>query len=207
MTTSLARRSGALRLAARLAAAAFVVVLTGCANFYVDTATKEVPVAQYKKPAAAKPVQLMFEFQSKGAPNASATELLKAQVLEQVKGSGLFADVQDKPVPGGAMLSITLNNVPVTDDAFGKGFVTGLTFGLAGSQVTDGYVCTAKFVSNARPQPIVKTARHAIHTTMGASNAPPNAVKADSVEAAVRTMARQVVSAALNDLSTELPPQ
>jgi hypothetical protein len=207
MLKLIARQGGALRVAARLAAAAVVVVLTGCASSYVDTATKEVPVAQYKKPVSAKPVQLMFEFQTKGAPNARATEALKAQVVEQVKGSGLFAEVKDGPARGGAILSITLNNVPLDDNAFGKGFVTGLTFGLAGSKVTDGYVCTAKFVSDGHPEPIVKTARHAIHTTVGAGAAPPNAVKADSIEAAVRTMTRQVVSAALNDLSTELPPQ
>jgi hypothetical protein len=187
-----------------IACVAAATALTGCASFYVDTATKEVPVAEYKKPAELKPVQLLFEFQTKGALNTRATEVLKAQIAEQVKSSGLFSEVQDKAVNGGATLSITLNNVPLTDNAFGKGFVTGLTFGLAGSQVSDGYVCTAKYISDARPTPIVKVARHAIHTNVGAGSAPPNAIKADSIDAAVRTMTRQIVSTALNDLSQDL---
>lgn len=186
--------------AAFLAAA---ISLTGCASIYTDINTKDVPVASYKKPAQAQPVQLMFEFQTKGAANARATEFLKSQVTEQVSASGLFSSVTTTPAPNGAILSIKLNNVPLTDDAFTKGFVTGLTFGLAGSQVSDGYVCTATYVPGADAPPLTKQARHAIHTVMGAGSAPANGVKAESLEAAVRTMTRQIVSTALNDLSQD----
>lgn len=188
----------------RLALLASTIALTGCANFYVDTATKEVPASEYKKPAQPAPVQLLFEFQTKGTLNTRATAHLKEQITDLVKTSGLFSEVVEAAVPGGATLSVTLNNVPLTDNAFGKGFVTGLTFGLAGSQVSDGYVCTVKYLSDKRPEPIVKVARHAIHTTMGASSAPPNAVKSESIDVAVRTMTRQIVSTALNDLSQDL---
>ena len=91
----------------------------------------------------------------------------------------------------------------MTDDAFSKGFVTGLTFGLAGSQVSDGYVCTAKFTP-ASGQAVTKTARHAIHTTLGAAAAAPgNATKAAGMEDAAYTMQRQVLSQVLNDLSKD----
>jgi len=179
------------------------LALSGCATHYVDSNTKEVPVADYKKPVNAKPVQLLFEFQTRGAINTRATDFLKAQVSDQVKTSGLFSAVDDKPVAGGALLSVTLNNVPLTDDLFTKGFVTGLTFGLAGSTVSDGYVCTVKYVDAGHADPIVKMARHAIHTTMGASGAPPNAIKADSVTAAINVMTRQIVSQVLNDLAQD----
>ena len=178
--------------------------LTGCASVYVDTATKEIAASEFRKPGSPKPVQLLFEFQTKGAVNTRATAFLKAQVAEQVQASGLFSEVKDQAVPGGALLNITLNNVPMSDDAFAKGFVTGLTFGLAGSQVSDGYICTAKYLDDAHPAPVVKVARHAIHTTVGASAAPANGTKAESVEAAVRTMTRQVVSTALNELSRDM---
>ncbi|WP_284619218.1 hypothetical protein [Aquabacterium humicola] len=197
-------RAAGWRAFVRAACVVATLALGGCGSFYVDSGTPEVQASQYRKPAQAKPVQLMFEFQTKGAPNARATEMLKAQISEQVKTSGLFADVAEQPVPGGAMLSIVLNNVPLTDDAFTKGFVTGLTFGLAGNQVSDGYVCTAKYLGEGQAQPIVKSARHAIHTTVGAAAAPANAVKADSIEAAVRTMTRQIVSTTLNELSQEI---
>lgn len=183
--------------------ATLTALASGCASVYVDTATREVDAAQFRKPAQPQAAQLLFEFQTKGALNTRATDFLKAQVTEQIKTSGLFSQVDEKPVAGGALLSVTLNNVPLTDDAFTKGFVTGLTFGLAGSQVSDGYVCTVKYVGPGQPEALVKTARHAIHTTVGASSAPANGVKADSIEAAVRTMTRQVVSTTLDELSRD----
>ena len=116
------------------------------------------------------PTQLLFEFQTKGVANARATDILKSHVIDQVKNSGLFSSVTEGKAEGGAVLSITLNNVPITDDAFSKGFVTGLTFGLAGSEVSDGYVCTARYIVGASNENIVKQARHAIHTTIGAKS-------------------------------------
>jgi hypothetical protein len=195
----------AWRQALRAACFTGLVALTGCASVYVDGTTKEVSAEQFKRPASAQPVQLVFEFKSKGAFNSRATDLLKGQVADQVKASGLFSDVQSAAVPSGALLSITLNNVPLSDDAFTKGFVTGLTFGLAGSQVSDGYVCTLTYLSDAHPSPVVKTARHAIHTVVGAGGTPANATKAANAESAARLMTTQVISAALNDLSQELP--
>jgi hypothetical protein len=180
-----------------------VATITGCANFYVDGATKEVAVSDFKKPAQPRPAQVLFEFQTKGAANGRATELLKTRVIEQVKASGIFASVSEAPAPGGALLSVTLNNVPLTDDAFSRGFITGFTFGLAGSQVSDGYICTVRYSAAANAQAIVKQARHAVHATIGVAAAPGNAVKADNVDAAVTLMTRQVLSNVLNDLSRD----
>lgn len=180
-----------------------LVAMTGCSSMYVDGTTKEVAASTYKRVEPVHPVQLLFEFQTRGVPNSRATALLKARVIEQVKTSGLFSNVTEEPVPDGALLGITLNNVPLTDDAFTKAFVTGLTFGLAGSQVSDGYVCTATYSNGLNAPPIVKNARHAIHTTIGASAAPGNAVKAANIDEAVTLMARQIISNVLNDLTLD----
>jgi hypothetical protein len=188
----------------RLATAlALVALLSGCASVYVDGAVKEVPASQMSKPAKAMPVQVFFEFQTKGVANAQATSLLKAKVLDQINQSGLFASLVEQPGAGSGQLSITLNNVPMSDDAFSKGFVTGLTFGLAGSQVSDGYVCTAKYTPGNGAPAVTKSARHAIHTTVGNAAAPGNATKAASMEEAAYTMTRQVLSQVLNDLSKD----
>lgn len=177
------------------------LALTGCASMYVDATTKEISNSEFKKQDPLHPAMLIFEFQTKGVANARATDYLKARVLDQVKNSGLFSEVSTEPVAGGRVLSITLNNVPLTDDAFSKGFVTGLTFGLAGSSVSDGYVCTARYLNIEGKPEIVKQARHAIHTTLGAKAAPDNATKAANAEEAVTLMTRQVLSNVLNDLS------
>lgn len=177
--------------------------LVGCASFYVDSATQEVAASSFKKPLSPKPTQVLFQFESKGVANPAATKLLSAQVIEQIKESGLFSEVSENPVPNGALLTLSLNNVPLSDDAFKKGFVTGLTFGMAGSQVSDGYVCTLRYASGPQSPPITESARHAIHTVMGAKAAPTNGTKAESIEAAVRMMTRQVVSTVLNALSQD----
>lgn len=176
---------------------------TGCASFYVDTGLADLKPEEIKKTERAQPVQLLFEFQTKGSLNAGATEYLKNQVTDIAKASGMFSDVSTIPASNGSTLAITLNNVPVTDDAFAKGFVTGFTFGLAGNTVTDGYICTINYIpSNGAPK-LTKTLRHAIHTTVGAESAPKNAKKSENMEDAVRTMTRQVVANALNELRND----
>jgi hypothetical protein len=178
-------------------------ILPGCASMYVDGNTKEIASSQYHKPAVPRPVQFFYEFQTKGVANAAVTGKTKERVLAQVKDSGLFSTVSEEPTASGATLSITINNVPLTDDAFSKGFVTGLTLGLAGSQVSDGYICTARYRANAQSPAEVKQARHAIHTTIGAGGPPPNSIKTSSAEEAVTMMMRQVVSNVLNDISRD----
>lgn len=184
-------------------AVSLAVVLSGCASIYVDKATPEIPSSAFKKPASPKPVQVLVEFQTKGVANAAVTNLLAPKIIDQIKESGLFSEVRNTPAPDGSLLSITLNNVPLADDAFNKGFVTGLTFGLAGSQVSDGYVCTLKYSATTQSAPITKTARHAIHTVLGAKEGPENGIKVDSFEIAAFTMTRQIVSTALDELSRD----
>jgi hypothetical protein len=184
---------------------AFALIASGCVNMYVDLGTKEIPSAQFKKPATLQEAQLLFEFQTKGAKNDRATTLLREKVLNQVRESGLFSKVTETAVPSGAILSIVLNNVPITDpgDAAAKGFVTGLTFGLAGSQVSDGYVCTAKYLPPNGGASISAEAKHALHTSIGAGSPPKNAVKAESVSEAVFTMTKQIVSNVLLGVSSD----
>jgi hypothetical protein len=195
---SAASQPARLLLRAALVAGSFA--LGGCATHYLDGAVKDVASNEFARPAQAKAVQVVFEFQTNGAANARATEFVKPLVMESVKSSVLFSDAQDKPVAGGAVLSVKINNVALTDDAFKKGFMTGLTFGIAGSTVTDGYLCTVTYLPSGGT-PVVKTAKHAIHTAMGSSGAPPNGVKVDKIDDAVRTMVRQITGMALRDLS------
>jgi len=197
------RYTRGMRSAIRSACAAAALALAGCATHYVDGTTKEVSASQFRKPATVQPVQVVFEFQTKGVTNAAATQRLQAQVVQKVKDSGLFSEVDEKPAQGGRLLSLKLNNVVLTDDAFSKGFATGLTFGLAGSQVSDGYICTVSYFGEGQSTPITKIARHAIHTTLGAAKTPGNAEKAANVMEAVTRMTSQIVSTALNDLSLD----
>jgi hypothetical protein len=60
-----------------------------------------------------------------------------------------------------------------------------------------------KYLTQPQAPAISSTARHAIHTVMGAKDAPANGTRMDSLEMAVKTMTRQIVSAALDALSRD----
>jgi hypothetical protein len=197
------------RLARALAACAAITSValstSGCVTAYVDGGLQKASLQDVRKPVSPTDVQLLFQFQTKGTVNAKATDILKKEVGELISSSGLFATLGPDPSLSGAILSVTINNVPLTDqgDAVAKGFATGLTFGLVGSAVTDGYVCTMEYLPPGAVNKVTATSRHAIHSTMGAKGAPPNGIKAKSIDEAVHTMTQQIVLDGLKQLSAD----
>lgn len=178
--------------------------LGGCAAVYVDGNLPETQKSEFRKPQQPPAVQLAFEFQTKRVANARATELLKARVVSQVQESGLFSVVSDGPAPGAGLLSITVNNVPLTDDAAAKGFVTGLTFGLAGNTVADGYDATLRYTPPLAGGSATRIqGKHVIHTAIGTGSPPVGAIKTSGGEEAVTLMLRQLLSRLLSDLSRD----
>jgi hypothetical protein len=183
--------------------AALSVGSVGCATLYVDNTLGDTPASAYHRPATPKPVQVLFVFKTKDTDNARATAALRKDVMDTVQESGLFSAIGPDPVVGGALLSITVNNVPITSEheAAAKGFATGLTLGLAGSEVTDGYVCTVEYLPASGASKITVTEHHAIHTTIGAHSAPTNSTRAPNMKAGVKIMLHQIVAAGLKDIS------
>lgn len=170
-------------------------------TFYVNSGLAELKPQDQIKISNPKPVQLLFQFQTKGTTNARATKLLRKKVTEAVQASGLFTLVSDSPTDGGAVLSVTINAVP-GDGAAAKGFMTGLTFGLKGAVVSDNYLCTVDYIGGPDGTKITKTLQHAIYSTIGLTEPPPHSDKAVSGEEAIFTIVRQVISHSLNNLAT-----
>jgi hypothetical protein len=175
----------------------------GCATVYVDNTLGDTPPSAYHRPATPQPAQVLFVFKSKGTDNVRATTQLRKDVLDTVQQSGLFSAIGPDPVPAGTLLSIVVDNVPVTSEseAMAKGFATGLTFGLAGSEVTDGYICTIDYIPAAGGAKITVTEHHALHATIGAHGAPANSTRAPSIKEGVKIMLHQILAAGLKDLS------
>jgi hypothetical protein len=186
---------------------AFVASLSasgvGCATVYVDNTLGDTPASAYHRPATPQPVQVLFVFKTKGTDNVRATTALRKDVMATVQESGLFSAIGPDPVPGGALLSVTVDNVPITSEqeAIAKGFATGLTFGLAGSEVTDGYVCTIDYIAAIGAAKITVTEHHSLHSTIGAHSAPANSTRAPSMQAGAKIMLHQIAAAGLKDLS------
>ena len=177
-------------------------LLSGCSSFYVDNGLRGTDTEQVTKPEAPKSVQLFYDFQTKGSPNLQATEYTKARVTDLVKGSGLFSQIEEIAAPGTATLQITINNIVLTEDVVSNGVLTGLTLGLVGNTVGDGYVCELRYSpSDGGPQ-IEAQASHAIYTSLGASNGPSApATKVENLDEAITTMIRQAVNKLLIQLS------
>lgn len=149
--------------------------LSGClsAKMYVDPKLPTVTKADIPVVPKPEPVQVLFEFRTKGNANVKVTGDLEPRVLAVATQSGLFSQVlSTAPANPDGVLKITIDNVPLTDNATAKGFGTGLTFGLAGSVVTDGYVCSASFSRGGHTTETI--VRHELYTTIGNHSAPMN---------------------------------
>jgi len=176
-------------------------MLSGCLStkMYVDPVLPQVSKADIPVVPHPRPVQVLFEFQTKGNANASATGEIKPRVLAVAEQSGLFSSVSDTPANGEAgILKISINNVPVDKNAAAKGFGTGLTFGLAGTMVTDGYVCTASYSYGGHTTET--TVKHAIYTTIGNHAAPQGLTPLQPADA-VHQVADQLTWNALKQLA------
>jgi hypothetical protein len=139
------------------------LVLTGCLNSYVVPLLPHVTYEELLATRNARPVVLTVAFQRNGAPYERATKVLTT--------AKVFSVVRVERVENADELKIILNNVGDVGDAFGKGALTGLTFGAAGSTVTDGYVMTATFTRAGQP-PVEKVYRHALLSTVGNAKGP-----------------------------------
>ena len=177
-----------------------LISLSGCISpqSYIDPALPVLRAEDLPRVAQPRPVQVLFEFRTKGAPNAAATGHTKSTVMETVSASRLFSEVSETPVAGGRTLALVIDNVPVTEDAAQKGFATGLTLGLVGTTVTDGYVCTATY-SAPGAAPKTRSVKHALHTSIG-NTTPPAGLTAMKPADAIPILVRQMTLNALQAL-------
>jgi hypothetical protein len=195
--------NGLRGLRAVLAALVACVFLSGCLStrFYVDPTLPVIGSADLEAPANPQSANVLFEFRTKGNANARATNETRQFALEAVRGSGLFSDVIDGATqPADGQLKIVIDNIPVTENAAAKGVGTGLTLGLAGSMVTDGYVCTASYTAGGVTTET--TVEHALHTTIGNKGGPEGLV-AVPMPQAVETLVSQMVLNALKRLGDD----
>lgn len=194
---------GPSRLVAGVFLLAASLLSTGCISVksYVDPALPKVEYAQIKPAANKYPVQLLFEFQSKDSTNFSATKALRPHFVAVLERSNLFSQVVAEQSTAERKLYVTVKNFPVTEDAMAKGFGTGLTFGLVGSLVTDGYAMDAIYQRPGR-QEVRKTYRHALHSTIGNADGPAG-LQPMTVQDGVNKVMEEFMLNLLHDLSKE----
>jgi hypothetical protein len=194
----------AIVLAALAVLAGMVPQTALAANWYVDNALGEVKPEEKVRPAQPRPVQVLFEFQRNGVPNAGATKQIKPWMLAAIKASGAFTDVVETPVPDGAVLSIRMNIVidqQELDRAKREGFRAGLGFGLFGGVVaTDHYVISFDYVPTTGVAPIKTSVEHALHMKYGNKDVQIDGTQAKNPKEALQTIVRQAVDRGVNNI-------
>jgi len=122
-------------------------LFTGClaVNSYVDPTLPKATAATLVARDAPAPLSLHVEFLTQGKPNVNVTRDLYNRISEVLRSSGLFSEVRSSSADNIDRLYVVMNNVGDRGGAAAKGVGTGLTFGLVGSMVTDGYLFTATY--------------------------------------------------------------
>ncbi len=160
------------------------VLLSGCLSTrsYIDPALPLTGKADVGSATTPAPVQVLSEFRTNGNANARATALMRPRVLAVLNESGLFSLASETPTASAGRLTMVIDNVPLTENAAGKGFGTGLTFGAVGTMVSDGYTATMTYTRGTESKEV--TVKHAIHTTVGNHSGPPGLTPVSMDEAA-----------------------
>lgn len=201
-------RKGVVRLMALVLMAVLALAGPALAAGYVGSELGDVKPEAKAVVANPQPVQILFQFATKGAPNKQATKFTKAEVLATVKASGVFSEVSETPTANGAILSVVIDNTVAPgamNEAAMKGVATGATLFIVGSNTRDYYTATVDYVAGPSAPKITRTANHSIVTQMGLVNsAPADAVKVEGgPKGAVMTMVRQIVSNPLNEVARD----
>jgi hypothetical protein len=167
---------------------------------YVDPALPPASKADVTAAPSPQPVQFVYEFQTKGLPNARVTESTRERALEVAKGAGLFSLVSNEPQANGRRLTVVINNFPQTDDAASKGLGVGLTFGLFGTVLTDGYDTRAALAVPGA-ETVTLQYKHTLYTAIGNVAPPQGLTPEPSIPDAINKLIDQLMWSVMSDVS------
>lgn len=176
--------------------------LTGCMTVksYVDPTLPVLAQGQLPKIQKPQPATVLFEFRTKGNANARATNSIRPKVMAALADSRMFGTLSETAGADNGLLRVVIDDQADTSNAAAKGFGTGLTLGLAGSLVTDVYVCTASYTVGGKT--VETTVQHALHSTIGNHGAP-QGMTAVKPQEAIDQIVNQLVWHALQQLDQE----
>ena len=179
------------------------LALSGCggARMYVDPTLPMYGANDLPRSAQLRPVQVTFAFQTDGHPNPHVSASLRPRIVAVVAQSRLFSAIVDSSQGGdAAQLSVTINDITTNGNPSRQAMKSGLTFGIAGSMVSDNYVCHATYSWHGKTEQT--TVRHALLTALGNQPGPPGLEPKEAV-VAIHWVIDQITWNALKQLSDE----
>jgi hypothetical protein len=181
-------------------ALASAVALGGCISVksYVDPTYAKASYEDLNKSAQVQALKVNVEFSRNGERLPKADNELRGHVERVLRGSGLITP-SDSAANG--EITITVDNVGDIGKSVAKGFGTGLTFGLAGSTVQDGYVMTVTLSSNGKTTTKADY-KHVLITTVGNKKGP-EGLTPTTPGAAFGTIVEQMLLNSLSDFQKD----
>jgi hypothetical protein len=173
------------------------LVLTGCISMksYVDPGFAKARYEDLRKPAQPYAFKVVGKFERNGKHLPKVDKQLQGHVERVLRGSGLIVPAESA---SSGEIIVVVNNVVNTGQAAAKGFGTGLTFGLAGSLVTDYY--EMRIMLNVNGKVIEKSGyKHALHSTVGNKKGPEGLTPTTPI-AGFETIVEQMLLNALRDV-------
>ena len=188
------------------ASLAACIVLAGCMapRSYVDPVIPRVAYEDVRRLPNPIPLVLEVEFQRNGEHLEQVDPTLRDATERVLRATGVISPVSGL---GEGKIRIVVNNVTDLGTAFAKGFGTGLTFGLVGSDAIDNYETSITITMGK--QIITRIGiRHRIITAIGNTSIPPG-VETMGTDAAFSRALEQMVLFAFKDIqrAKELDPQ
>lgn len=197
-------RGKLLRLAALALMLSTLPQAAQAMKFYVDNALGEVKPEEKVTPAKPQPVQVIFEFQRDGKPNAKATKVVTPWAMEDIKGTGAFSEVTDAPTANGAIISIKFNNLVIKeelDKAKKQAFGAGLGFGLFGGVLAvDHYLVSIDYVPATGAAPIHTEVKHELYSKYGKKDVEVPGTEYKTADEAVKVLVRQALARGVNNI-------
>ncbi|MES2055080.1 MAG: hypothetical protein V4564_04000 [Pseudomonadota bacterium] len=202
--------SRAARLRARFVTVLAVIISFGAgpamaAKYYVDHRLGDLKPEQVVTVTDPKPTQFLLEFQTDGVANAKATKVVKPLAATAITERHVFTELAEQPVPSKSLLTIVFNNV-TEKGAAGKGFKTGLTFGLAALQIADRYQVHFELLQGPGVAPITCDIEHAFIMTMGKKEDPSIGIPVKNTDVGIKMIINQVMAHGVNCLAGKMTP-
>lgn len=180
-----------------IACSSVLFLLAGCISpkAFVDPSFPKLTYDDVKRSSAPLRLKVLVEFQRNGEAFPKADSTLRDNAERILRASGVILPVTDQ---GDGEIKIVVNNVADLAAARAKGFGTGLTFGLAGTTVTDAYEMSLTITTPGKI--ITRTAvKHAIHTAIGNTTLPADIETVPPIVAFNRVM-EQLLLRVLQDM-------
>jgi len=181
-------------------ALASAMALSGCISVksYVDPTYARTAYEDLRKPAQVLALKVNVEFLRNGQRLPKADNEVRGHVERVLRGSGLITPSESA---ADGEITIAVDNVGDLGKSAAKGFGTGLTFGLAGSTVQDGYVMTVTLTTAGKT--VTKSGyKHVLISTVGNKKGP-EGLTPTTPGAAFGTIVEQMLLNVLGDLQKD----